>query len=151
MADTRRELLIQYAKDQVDAAGKPAGLIVHRSRLLPIDDEDLEGGGAVVIYPMQDTRGTRTQGANGSAADLTLRLRFEVRVRGKEPDVLVDPIYSWIVQQMLADTTCGGLARTVDEIGTTWDRELMVTSYGAAAVDIEIEYRRNLKNPETAA
>ena len=151
MADTIREKIIQDRMDVLDEPAKPTGLTVHRYRSRPIQDDELEGAGALVIYPIQDPRGDRTQGANGSAAKRRLRLRCEIRVKGAVPDRRSDKVYSWVVRQMLADTRCGGLARDVEEVGTQWDQELMGSSLGALAVDFDIEYWTNLQDPEKTA
>ena len=135
MPDSRTELLCEYFKSQIDAPGKPEGLVVERQRSLPIDETLLP---AALIYLMKELP-TKLQGRS-TVMRREVVIRVELRVRDEPTDTNLDPIRQWVVSQMAADFSCGGLAKEIEEVGSQWDQETMKLVIGALAIDYKVLY-----------
>lgn len=138
MADSVRERICAYVLAQLMAAGGPAGLQGSRQRSLPIDGALLEDGPIAIVYCLKEEAKQVTQRA--SLTRRHLRFRVEVRAQAEATDTDLDPVLQWVVQQVMADLTMGGLVRTLEEIGTQWAAVTEDITVGAAAVDFEVAY-----------
>lgn len=139
-----REQIIDFVEAKLGEAGGPTGLRVHRSRHRPIDAAD-ETLPAVVIYPIDEDVELASHDRD---VKRSLMLRFECRVQGEPTDTQLDPILTWVVQQMFDVPKLGGLAIWVREQKTQWAGESRERTLGAAAVDFEIAYETMQNDPE---
>lgn len=146
---SRREQLVLAAVAALDAAGKPAGLAVHRFRTRPIQKDQLP---ALVVYPAPDGEAVaRGDGARGYKARRTLVLRVECRAiapDGTPCDAALDPYTSWAVRALMQDPTLGGLALNAQEAAVLWDAEELDRVYAAAAVDVRLDYVTAAADPD---
>lgn len=142
MADSRRELLAKYLVTQLEAVGKPDGLLVGRQRSLPLDATLLP---AAIVYLMKESAQRIVGRSILVRRDVVFRVELRVGVEGELPiDQLLDPLIQWVVQQATADFKCGGLAHEIEELGSQWSLTLAAAegdiTVGACAVDFQIRY-----------
>jgi hypothetical protein len=145
---SRREQLVVAAVAALNAAGKPAGVTVHRARTRPLAQDQLP---AMVVYLLSEDT-TRGDGRDGYKARRNAKVRIECRVAVEDdtpPDTAVDPLLTWATKAMMADPYWGGLARNTQEDATTWDADETDRVYAAAAVDFTIDYLTAAGDPDT--
>jgi hypothetical protein len=135
MPDSLLELLAQYFQAQIDAPGKPEGLVVERQRSLPINEDLLP---AALIYVLRETA-TKIQGRS-TVMRREVVIRVELRAAGEPSDQLLDPLRQWVVSQMAVDFKCGGLAKEIEEISSQWDQKAEDLVVGASAIDYRVTY-----------
>jgi hypothetical protein len=144
---SRRDQIIAAIVAAVNGVGKPAGLVVARTRVLPTEQENLPFTG---VYPIQEE--TRRKG--GEWGPLVLRrllIRLEIRVKGEPTDAGIDAIATWCVQTIVGNQTTGGLTKSIHETGMQWARgEAENVVLGAAAIDFEVRYETQADDPESA-
>jgi hypothetical protein len=135
MADSRLERIAQYLVAQIDADGKPEGLLVDRQRTLPLDETTLP---AVVVYFIKET----AEKIAGRSTVVRRRavFRIEKRVAGEPTDQKLEPLRQWVVAQLMADFSLGGLAKEIDEMGSQCDQIVKDIVVGAEATDFEVTY-----------
>lgn len=108
----------------IDAAGKPAGLVVDRFRVRP---RDPSAGGAVGVYFAGETVALRAKAVApaGPAVTRTMKVRAAIQMlAATDPaDVALDPLYVWVVRQVLSDPTVLALVREIAERELTPDAE----------------------------
>lgn len=130
-----REQICQYIMAQIDAEGKPDGLLVDKQRSLTLDPSLLP---AAVVYLLEETP--------QKLQSRSIRVRREVvvvvelRVAGEPTDVALDPLINWVVQQVMADFSCGGLAHEIEEIKSDWAQSVKELGIGAVAVRFKVTY-----------
>jgi hypothetical protein len=144
---SRRDQIIAAIVAALDGVGKPAGLTVARTRVLPTEQEDLPYAG---VYPIgEETR--RKGGEWGPLVARRLLLRLELRVKGDPTDAGIDAIGVWCVQTIIGNQTLGGLTKSIHETGMQWARgEAENVVLGAAAIDFEVRYETQADDPESA-
>jgi hypothetical protein len=154
MASIRDQLLAAVVT-ALSASGKPAGVAVDRSRGTPLSPGQLP---RMIVYPIHERvtteRAMRTaDGAKSGHSMRTLRVRLECRVSvgpDGQTDTTLDPLVTWAVKGLMADARLGGLCHDIHEKETQWlppsagERD---AAYGAAAVDVEIEYHTAANDP----
>jgi hypothetical protein len=143
-----RDAIIVDVVTQLSAAGKPAGLTVHRNRTRPIHADVLP---AQLVYMIEEHIETGP-GRSGYKTRRKMKLRIETRVDAgsSAPDAALDPYLSWMVQQLHADPTRGGRAHDSTEFLTQWTATEADKVYGAAASDWIIDYVTSASNPDAA-
>lgn len=146
MASRREQILATWAT-ALDGAGKPTGLRVHRSRTLPLEQDELP---AVVLYLLHEETTRVADGEWLPIVDRRLRVRVECRMTGNPPDQLLDPILSWVIQTLIGEQSWGGLTDSVHEIQSEWAAESSNTVLAACAIDVEARYRTQGNDPESA-
>ncbi len=157
MADSRREVVAQAAMAALNVESvtgpygaettKPAGLVTHRNRIRVIAQED--GLPAIVGAFGQELVDEEVT----TLSTKTLRMVFEARALAvaTPPDVALDPLVTWIVKSLMADTTLGGVVRTVREVSTEWHaKEVLEGILCAADVVMDFEYDTHYQDPELA-
>src|SRR5688500_7092915 len=112
MADSVLERIVQRMKTDVET-GKPAELRVHRSRTLPIEQDEFP---AVVLYLVGE-QSDRKGGEWTPLLAIDAVIAAELRVAGNPPDQVMDPYRTWVITQLMADQTMGGLAKSVNYLG----------------------------------
>jgi hypothetical protein len=109
---------------------KPAGLVVHRFRQTPIDNDTLP---AMVIYFMSNDPELSHIDRNLNTLQVAVEHRIEV-AEGAILDDVMDPLLVWSHRCIKSDETLGGLVHQIREGETTWDGEVMDAGYAAARV-----------------
>lgn len=140
-----REAIIQEIQAAIDAPEKPAGLNVHRARTRPIHQDALP---AAVPYLAGEDIDEEASTKDGMVVR-SLEIRVEIRVQNEVPDAALDPLVTWVVQQVLADSSLGGRTLGVYETGTSWAAEELNAPFGAAAVGFLVEYMTAEADPTT--
>jgi hypothetical protein len=135
MADSKLEQICQYCVAQVDADGKPEGLLVERQRTLPLDPSNLP---AAILY-LRHEAVVKIVGRS-TVTRREVLLRWELRVEGEPSDQKLDPLRVWLVQQMMADFSLGGLAKEIEEVSGQWDQKAEDLIVGACAHDFKVTY-----------
>lgn len=109
---------------KLDAAGKPANVVVARSRALVGDlanDPDTIG---IVVKPGKEvvtTHGTRPDARIAERVSMVMTEISVAAADGESWDQTADPVKSWIVSQLLADPTLGGMVKNVEEKESIWE------------------------------
>lgn len=135
--DSRREKICQYMVEQIGAEGKPDGLLVSRQRSLPLEAKLLP---AALVYLVRET--AERIGALSTVTQRETVFRVEIRASGEPSDQVLDPLVSWVVQQVMADYELGGLADGVDESGSQWiQEETKDLVIGAVGIDFTVRYQ----------
>lgn len=139
-----REQITASRVTALDAAGKPAGLRVHRARRKPIAQDKLP---AIVVYQLgEETK--RKGGEWGPLYEHELALALEVRVKGDPPDQKLDPYIVWATKTMVGDQSAGGFATSVEFVGAQWQEAASNQPLGAARLDFVIRYQSKANDPE---
>ena len=144
MADSRRERILLAIIATLDAAGKPAGLLVHRSRTRPIEKDELP---AMVAYLLAETA-KRKGGEWGPVYQHAMRVRVECRQAGAPPDRELDPLATWAVKALVGNQTLGGEATSVEYVEAQWDAEEANKVLAGAALDFVVAYETTAADPE---
>lgn len=147
MGDSIREQLLQSRAQALDAAGKPDGVRVHRSRATPLQNDQLP---ALVLY-IADEATERQGGEWGPLVENQLLVTVEGRIQvpaGGIPDQLLDPLTTWATKVMVGDQTAGGFARKVERVQGRWDAKPLDKVYAAAGVHFLITYDSVGDDPE---
>lgn len=145
MASIREQLLEAWRAALETGAGKPPGLRVHRSRALPIEQDELP---AVVLYLLREETDRILGGEWLPIVDRRLRVRAEVRTTGNPPDQVLDPLLTYVVRTLVANQTWGGLCDAVHEMESEWAAESSNKVFAACAIDFEVRYRTQGDDPE---
>lgn len=106
----------------IGAPGKPANLAVARSWALVGDLVNDPDAVAVVVKPGKEANDTKG-GPRNFIADRTTFIVVEIACNaaaGESWDQTADSVQSWIVRQLTADRTLGGLVKFVDEKEIVW-------------------------------
>jgi hypothetical protein len=147
---SRRSQILDAVVTALDAAGKPTGVTVSRTRANPLEDAELP---AMVVARVQEIA-PRGDGSRGYKAKRVLTVRVECRVvaatDGETLEDALDPLTSWAVVALMTDPTFGGLAVNTQETVTQWATADAHAVHGAAAVDFEITYITAAGNPDAA-
>lgn len=124
---------------------KPAGMIVHRYAMLPIEDDELP---AAVLYWTACDQTQKTMFA-ATAMDTLLEyhlaVRVEVRAAG-ETDECLEPLIQYVRQVVFTDPSLGGLATSAREDGLQIDAITKARTLWAAAVELVFAF---LEEPVT--
>ncbi len=142
-----RQRIVDTVVARLDGAGKPAGLTVHRSRGIAIDQDTLP---AMAVYLLAQ-RTQRVGGRGGPLSAHALTLRIECRVKGAiadEADVLLEPLVGWAVRALLGEPTLDGLVNSLEETQIEWAAEPADHLYAAAAVDFTAQFPTAVSDPD---
>lgn len=144
MADSVRLQIMKAWETACNAAGKPTGVTVHRSRYLPLEEDELP---AIVLYWVNE----EDEPANVTG-DLDRRLRCwaECRAKSHTPDDALDPLLVWAEEAAMADPKFGGVAKKTTVLGVRTSDEPILPPLGAAALELEIEYETPFGQPTVA-
>jgi hypothetical protein len=130
----------------------PPGLNVHRERTRPIEQDKLP---AILVY-FEDEEPTpigETGKPQRFQAPLTQRhLNLVLEMRGKTlpgqaPDEVIDPLYVWAMQRVMADERFGGLAMGVTEGPMKWTAKELDVVFAGAALHLVVHYRTSRTDP----
>jgi hypothetical protein len=133
--DSIREKICQYMVDQINAEGRPTKLLVGRQRSLPLDSTLLP---AALVYLVSEEVERLTGRSTVSRRKAVFRV--ELRVEGEPSDQQLDPLIGWVVQQVLADFSAGGLVKEIEELGSKWDQSAKDIVVGAVGIDFQVTY-----------
>ena len=129
---------------------QPIGLTVHRERTRPITKDKLP---ATLVYFEDDEPTTLAkQVFRAPLTERHLGVVIEMRAIGsssQSPDEALDPLYLWVMQQIMADETLGGLAMGVTEGPMKWMATEADVIFAGAALHLVIHYRTSRLNPAT--
>lgn len=142
---SQRELILQAIVAALGGVGKPTGLTVHRSRALPIEQDELP---SVVVYALFEETSRIGDTEWLPIVDRRLKVRCEVRTKGNPPDQVLDPYLSWVVQTLVSNQKLGGLSDSLHEIQSEWAAVSSNVILGACAQDFEVRYRTQGDDPE---
>jgi hypothetical protein len=148
---SKRDQIMVAVVNALNAAGKPAGLDIHRQRALSLSHNQLP---AQVVYAVQEEVNTGPGQGSGPErrrkAVRTFRCCVEHRVDAENdaPDAALDPLLSWAVQSLCDDVTLGGLAEDLKEIGTAWDEAEQDKVYASAKTFFDIRYITDAADPD---
>lgn len=105
-----------------------------RSRVDPLNTVELP---AFVLF----AQGESITAAGGSTRRHIRKVRLEAMVEGVEPaDVLLDPLYVYAVNTLLADPTFGGLAKGCYESAIEWGQSASYQNACVALIDFEVHW-----------
>lgn len=128
---------------------KPGGLRVDRNRRRPAHEDQLP---ATVVFTVREATDLETHAGSFSddaeLASHVLRVGLEHRAIGEPDDQVLDPLVTWGTRALLADTTLGGLALGVEEVGIEWDGADQDHAYGSASQHFDIAYETPDDDPE---
>ncbi len=139
--DSIRERICQYLVEQINAEGKPEGLLVGRQRSLPLDGSLLP---AALVYLVSET--SERIGPHSTVTRRTAVFRVEIRAAGEPSDQKLDPLISWVVQQAVSDFKGGGLFEGIDEVSSAWDQAVKDVVIGAVGIDFKVTYRTQVND-----
>jgi hypothetical protein len=140
---------------EADPAGEvaqPGNLTVHRERTRPITQDKLP---AILAY-FEDEEPTplAKQKFQAPIVERHLNLVLELRttpIVDQSPDEAVDPLYLWVMQQVMADERFGGLAMGVTEGPMKWMAVESDVVVAGAALHLIIHYRTSRLDPTAAS
>lgn len=122
MADSRRELILQNTFTALDGAGKPAGVVVNRSRRQSIEDDELDMISLYAGGPQRPHEQVDKARPMRNSPILERRLQFTVRCRVQGTDAAVDPLAQWVVTSISQHIFPSQLLiEQPEEIGSEWD------------------------------
>ena len=113
MADSIQKRVLDYVVTALTAAGAPAA--AYRTRTESFSAEQMP---AFNVYPLRGA----PYDADDTVNTLAQRFSFAVVALGtaaSDVDVVLDPLFVWVCQQVLADPTLGGLV--LDTMLEAWD------------------------------
>ena len=113
MADSIQKQVLDYVVTALTAPGAPAPAFRTRTESFSADQMP-----AFNVYPLRGSR----EVAEDTVETLGQRFSFAVVPLGTAPssvDVVLDPLFVWVCQRLLADTTLGGLV--LDTTLDAWD------------------------------
>jgi hypothetical protein len=152
MSSIREQLAAEVVTALADVpAGnvpQPFGLTVHRERTRPITQDKLP---AILAY-FEDEEPTplAKQRFQAPIVERHLNLVLELRTKpsaDQSPDEAVDPLYLWVLQQVMADERFGGLAMGVTEGPMKWMATETDVVVAGAALHLVIHYSTSRLNP----
>lgn len=139
MADSYTKRIVAQTVTAISAPGGPSGVTVNKSRGTAIAQSELP---MYSVYLIQEQPEPQGQPRRPAAMKRMLELVVKIRVNGTDDDV--DPHRQWIIAQIGADPSLGGLAIYTQEGVTTWDSESVEGTDGeftAADVHFSVEYQ----------
>jgi hypothetical protein len=142
-----REQILRVVEALLGAAGKPAGLTVHRQRTRPIEGDTLP---AILFYAADDDLISVGGADDSPLVERHMNLRVECRAVGTEitpPDAALDPLYVWAVGQLVGKGRLGGLASRVVEGRTEWYSKEGDVAVAAEAIIFTVKYRTARADP----
>lgn len=149
MSASIREQIVEAIVAALSDPSGPAGLTVHRFRARPLSQDQLP---AQVVYAVEErtiiagnvsftTPTAITAGLTGDLVEHQLLVAVETRVMGDPPDVALEPFVVWATQQVLKDTSFGGLSINALEYDTKWTAQDAATGvFGATSQEFVIQY-----------
>jgi hypothetical protein len=147
MADSRTEKILQAIVAALDAAGKPSGSTVNRSRRQAVEPSELP---MFSVYPKEEAVKLATESRRTGVADRALTV--QVRCRAAGTDEQLDPLRQWVVAALAADLSLGGLAINVVEMGGPWDAaDASDNDYSVCEMDFSVRYTTARANLTLAA
>lgn len=117
---------------------------VYRTRFTPFAIAELP---AINVLPDEEQNTPDTTDGDD------IRFRFLVRHMGAavdEVDKAIDPLYVQAMQQILADSTLGGLVRFTRYISRKWEFEKAEYDQAALTVIYEVEFSTSRTDPSVA-
>jgi hypothetical protein len=149
MADTYVKKILAAIIALVDAAGKPAGLTVSASRVMPTPSDDQLKH--IAVYPVLDVEkpGNAFHNPAFSGSHRLLTVAIECRCAGTDQDN--ETLRAWAYGQVMSNMELGGLARQITEDTTEWQGRMDSTSdYSQALLEIVVEYARKRNTLESS-
>jgi hypothetical protein len=133
MADSQGELIMKAILAALNApSNKPA--TTYRARIDAISARELP---AFVLYALPEN----VEVAAASTRRRIRKVRLEAHVAGAPPiDSVVDPLYVYAVNTLLADSGLAGLVKGFYESAITWETEPSYEDRCLAAIDFEAHY-----------
>ena len=158
MAFSRRELILQWVEAQLATArpGDPAGLRVGRSPATAAEAGRLPRQDVLLAAPPERLGEVVAYSASGDQVERTFTFAVVSRYTspngpGAPPiDQAGDTLTSRTVAALQGDTTCGGLALDLRELGTDWHQESGSQRYGEASQYFEATFETR-RTDSTAA
>lgn len=154
MPNSIRELILAAVVANLNAAGKPAGVTVHRMRTRTIEDDQLP---AILVYSEDDDpRPLGGQVYKSPLIERQLVLYVECRAQGSlavPVDLALDPLLVWTAQVLVGNEKIvttdfpGGLANGVVEQKTAWLSKEGDKIIGAASTQWIVKYRTARADP----
>lgn len=120
----------------VDAlnAGDPKPATAFRTRVDALSTKELP---AFIVYAVKE----RVEKRSENVKLRTRTVRVEAMVAGEAPaDALVDPLYVYAVNTLLASNTVAALLRRIEESTIQWENEASYQDATIAFVDFEVEF-----------
>jgi hypothetical protein len=136
MADSLTKQIGNNVVAVIGAVGKPAGVTVNKSRDTAVSITELP---MYSVYLGTEQVAPIGQPKRPPALKRTLDLTVKIRVNGTDDDT--DPHAQWIISQINADTSLGGVATYVEETQREWfSDEASDGNYTAQVIHFSVEY-----------
>jgi hypothetical protein len=145
-----REQIAEKVADLLSAPGGPTGVTVHRERTRPIEADKLP---AILVY-FEDDEPTplMKQRFQAPLAERHLNLVTELRATPdavSAPDQAIDPLYLWVIAQLITNERLGGLAMGITEGPMKWTSKEADRVFAGAALHMVIHYRTSRTDPSS--
>lgn len=118
MPDSRTEQILDAIVAALSGPGKPAGLIIERSRRKAFEPGNLPHG---AVYPLREDPALPREGRTIKILDR--RLRFLIRWRVRGDDSALDPLRQWALTALHGSVTLGALLIDLQEMETEWNAD----------------------------
>ena len=144
-----REQIAEQVVELLSVPGGPA-LTVHRERTRPIEKDKFP---AILVY-FEDDEPTplMKQRFQAPLTERHLNLVLELRTvpdSGSAPDEAIDPLYLWVIAQLLPNERLSGLAMGITEGPMKWTSTEADRVYAGAALHLVIHYRTSRIDPSS--
>lgn len=145
-----RDQIVSAVVATLAAGGGPASLTVHRYRTKPLGTDVLP---AMLVYLVEESvkegpgQGTGPKLRRTATRTVTARVEIRINAGTVAPDDAIDPYLNWMVQQIMADPTFGGLSHDCKEMKTEWAAVEDDKVYAATQTDFEISYFTSAADP----
>ena len=131
---TKRESILAALKSTLTGT-ENVGTRIYRSRVEPMARGESP---AIIIEPITDTP---VQNTSLPTLDWTLRVRFNIIVRGTTPDSQADAVIESMHSKLMADLTLGGRVIDIQPAQTTFNFFEADQPAGLVFCEYEVMYR----------
>ena len=136
------EILNRISGAPLGDISKPAGLAVDRCRLLELKPTQLPH---ISIYPMEGTSDRK-----GATSESAMLVKVVLWVKGSNAspvDADLDPLWLWVVQQLVTDESLGGKAIRLQPAQKVWGFSINQAPFGDLDLHFLITYRHSTADP----
>ena len=119
----------------------PSPLTVDRCRFLELAPTQLPH---ISVYPIEAD--TESKGYQGET-HLTVKIVIWAKGASTPMDDVLDPLWLWVHQQIMTDTSLGGLAIRIVPVNRAWGFAIHQAPFGDLDCHYQITYRHNSNNP----
>ncbi|HLZ09338.1 MAG TPA: hypothetical protein VKT80_12160 [Chloroflexota bacterium] len=145
-----REQIAQAVVDLLSAPGGPGGVSVHRERTRPIESDKMP---AILVY-FEDDEPTPLAKVRFQAPLTERHLNLVLELRAipdavSAPDQAIDPLYLWVIAQLVVNERLGGLAMGITEGPMKWTTKEADRIFAGAALHLIVHYRTSRLDPSS--